>query len=592
MLFAWIALMALSCLSLNPQSWVRGLRRRPKPWFLLQAGRYVIGFVIGIVVIYFGLIDLSFTGLLSTFGVVVAINLIVTGLLESVQTIGTGKRVRYTFKLAKVQMATGALLLLVLLGLKLIYPLMVTKELATVGQIERSDEKIASVAEEAVRVVPHQSARYKSEIAFGNIENYSFYELGESNIQKIDDELYWVSPIEYANVWRWFRADHAPGYIMVSAEDPNAEARLVDGYEMKYVPSAFFHENLERHVRQAYGDVVLIGYSFEPDDEGRPYYAYSYARYEHYRAVPKAEGVILVDAETGEMEQYALGEQPDFVDRAIAPTLALDYAYWYGMYSNGLFNAWFAKEGVHEPTSKDDMLGVLGPEQEMYWMIDHMRPNQESNTMVGFTMVNARTGEATYYTGMSGMLNGRGAREVVNKSFQKEQWSGTQPVLYSVYGHYTWVVPVVDKNGLLREIAMVHAETGNISSAPSRKEVFLNYGQMLANDLGVDDYLPTDVLETKTVSGKVYRTSIGANEKYVRVLIEGESTVLEFDIAKHSDAVFIQPNDELEAEVSDTEENILRVESFTNKTMEKEFGAVEDFELNDVSEEEESETEE
>src|SRR5690606_3302051 len=108
---------------------------------------------------------------------------------------------------------------------------------------------------------PQQAANYRSEIAFGNIENYSFYELGDSNIQNIDGELYWVSPIEYANVWRWLRADHVPGYIMVSAEDPNGEARLVDDYEMKYVPSAFFHKNLERHVRQTYGDIVLVGYS-------------------------------------------------------------------------------------------------------------------------------------------------------------------------------------------------------------------------------------------------------------------------------------------------------------------------------------------
>ncbi len=58
--------------------------------------------------------------------------------------------------------------------------------------------------------------------------------------KRLTTNFFWVSPIEYSSIWRWIRADFAPGYVMVSAEDPNAEAMLVDEYEMTYVPSAFF----------------------------------------------------------------------------------------------------------------------------------------------------------------------------------------------------------------------------------------------------------------------------------------------------------------------------------------------------------------
>ncbi|RSL34184.1 hypothetical protein D7Z54_06360 [Salibacterium salarium] len=584
-MFSWIFIMALSCIELNPQVWVKGMKRGRR-FFIVQLGRYVIGLLLSFIIIYFLLIDISITGLMNTFGFIVAINLMISGLFHPAnRTDSKEEQLKNKKKTKRVplQSGIGFLFLIVLLFLNLVYPFTVTKDLAEMGEIETSTEPIESVTEEAVRSVPHTYARYKSEIVFGNIDNYSFYELGESSIQKIDDELFWVTPIEYASVWRWWRADSVPGYIKVSAENPNAEAQLVDDYEMKYVPSAFLNENLERHVRQKYEDVILMGASFEPNDDGKPYYAYSYAYYNHYRAGPDADGVILVDAETGEMEKYDLGEQPEFVDNAIDYRMALDYANWFGKYSNGLLNSIFAKEGVHEPTSDEEMIGVLGPDNDMYWMIDHMRPNQDSNTMVGFTMVNAQTGEATYYTGSSGLLNAGGAREVVNKSFQREQWSGTQPVLYSVYDSYTWVVPVVDQNGLMREIAMVHADTGTIAHGSTREEAFSSYRQTLANELDTDDYTPTDILEEETVEGTVYRVS-NINDQVIQVLISGESRVLEFDVTNIADVVFLREGDEIEADVVDTEENVLNVIDYTNVTIEDEFGGVEQFDIENETE--------
>ncbi|NGP44626.1 hypothetical protein G4V62_06525 [Bacillaceae bacterium SIJ1] len=581
----WILLGALVCLNVYPSAWQKAISGRERSFWKAQLVRYVIGLVVSFVLIYLLLIDWTWSGFLSSFGYVFALNLIITPFVklgEVKEEDAAEMSQKIAHKLHKRGIdgflnTFGFMLLAGLLFMHLVFPLTQAKELAQLGGIEPSDKQIESVTDEAVRSVPYSYARYKSEIVFGNIDNYSYYDLGESSIQKIDDELYWVSPIEYASIWRWWSADSSPGYIMVSAEDPNAEAQLVSDYDMKYIPSAYFGENLERHVRQKYKDVILIGKSFEPDDDGKPYYAYSYARYELFRSGPKAEGVILVDAVTGEMQDYALGEQPAFVDNAMHSSIALDYAKWYGKYRNGFWNSMFAKKGVHEPTSEDEMIGVLGSDGELYWMIDHMRPNQDSNTMVGFSMVNTSTGEFVYYTGSAGLLNARGAQEVVNKSFQREQWIGQQPVLYSVYDNYTWVVPVVDGNGLMREIALVHAESGKIASGKSRKEAFNRYRQMLAQELGQDDYLPSDVLEEETIEGEVYRMSQTFNNTLKQMLIRGEQRVIEVDVSKVPEAVFIQEGDTVRVKAIDTAENVLSVTELTNVTVEGEFGQVEDF---------------
>ncbi|TDQ40893.1 hypothetical protein [Aureibacillus halotolerans] len=571
-MFAWIVLGALTCLNLNVVTWRNALKVKKKSFFVMQVTRYVIGLIISFFLVYVLLIDRTMTGFITTFGYVIAINLLLTSVGEAYTKEGKRRKGKGTRS-----GLVGTVLLLGLLFMNFVYPWMHVKDLAALGGIKQSDEQIASVTEEAVRSVPYSYARYKSEIVFGNIENYSYYELGESSVQKIDGELFWVSPIEYANLWRWWSADSSPGYIMVSAEDPNAEAQLVDDHQMTYVPSAFFGENLERHVRQAYPEAILIDQSFEPNDEGKPFYAYSYASYSHYRSAPEAEGVILVDAITGEMQQYALGEQPEFVDNALHYKLALDYAKWYGKYRNGFWNSIFAKKGVHEPTSDEEMIGVLGENGELFWMIDHMRPNQDSNTMVGFSMVNTSTGEFVYYTGSAGLLNAKGAEEVVNKSFQREQWIGQQPVLYSVFDNYTWVIPVVDGNGLMREIALVHAETGKVAHGTSRKEAFDRYRQMLAQDLGQDDYLPSDVLEEETVEGEVYRISSTFSSTLIQMLVQGETRVIEIDVSKVPEAVFIQEGDVVRVKAIDTADNILSVTELTNVTVESEFGTVDEF---------------
>ncbi len=89
-----------------------------------------------------------------------------------------------------MQSGLGLLLFVGLIGMNVIYPLTVTKELSELGEIEVTTDQIESVTEESVRSVPYSYARYKSEIVFGNIDNYSFYELGETSIQKINDELF------------------------------------------------------------------------------------------------------------------------------------------------------------------------------------------------------------------------------------------------------------------------------------------------------------------------------------------------------------------------------------------------------------------
>ncbi|WP_096439311.1 hypothetical protein [Alteribacter populi] len=566
-MFIYILLTAL--LFLNPVlgMWVKALKnRQTAKYFLAENGvRYVFGLILSFMVLYVGLIDVTWHGILHSFAVIIIINLIASSLLS------------YYMEKKTTVSNTGAFIIGCLFAVGIsymwfVYPLQTASERHELPEAETELEVMESADEQNIRVVPHGNARYRSEIVFGDLDNSARYSLGASSIQKIDDELFWVSPIEYDGLYRWFSTDHVPGYIKISAEDPNDQAELVDEYEMKYVPSAYLGENAKRKVRSEYSDIIIVSESFEPDDNGHPYYVFAYGHYEFFRHGNKADGVVILDAVSGEMEQYSLNELPEFIDQGVAESTALDYATWYGQYGGGFWNRFIGRDGVHEPR-RDEMIGVFGADKDMHWFVDHERPRGSGNTMVGFSMVNARTGEMTYYGGEDarGILNGNAARDRVDRAFEREQWVGTQPVLYSIYGQYTWVVPVVDRNNGFQEIALVHADSGRVVHADSRREVFNEYQNFLATGLDSDKDVPTDLTNEVEETLVVDRITQASDEDgtIVLILFEGRDQVFTIPVNRSQLALFIEPGDELRVEYIDTEEDTIAIRAYENLSIER-----------------------
>ncbi|TMW72950.1 type II secretion system protein M [Alteribacter natronophilus] len=555
-------------LFLNPLLglWGKALKNRNAARAFLAENvlRYVTGVIVSFFIFYVGLIDFTWHGILNSFAVIIILNLILSA---------TASFYYYDRKVTWSNRAAFTLGCLAAVGMAymwLIYPMQTASDRHALPQAETEVEVMESADEENIRVVPYGNARYRSEIVFGDLDNSARYHLGESSIQTIDDELFWVSPIEFDGFFRWLTTDHVPGYIKISAEDPNDQAELVSEYEMSYVPSAYFGSNAKRMVRQEHEDIIIVSESFEPDDDGHPYYVFSYGYYEFFRHGNKADGVVVLDAVTGEMERYSLEDMPEFIDQGVAEQTALNYATWYGQYGGGFINRFIGRDGVTEPR-RDEMIGVFGAEREMYWFVDHERPRGSGNTMVGFSMVNARTGEMTYYGGQEarGILNGNAARDRVDRAFERERWVGTQPVLYSIYGQYTWVVPVVDRNNGFQKIALVHADSGRVVSADSRREVFNEYQNLLATGLDPDMDIPTDladeVEETLTVERVTQSTDEGGT--IVMILFEERNQIFTVPVNRSQLALFIEPGDELLVEYIDTGENMIAIQNYSNLSL-------------------------
>ena len=178
--------------------------------------------------------------------------------------------------------------------------------------------------------------------------------LGEPTIQTVNDKLVWVVPLQHSGFFKWLtNMAGTPGYIVVSATN-SQDVEYVDDYNIKYQPNAYIFSDLTFHTR--YTAALFTGvtdYSFELDDTGRPHWVITTYKYTRGFALPEATGVIVMDAETGKSNRYALEDVPAWVDRVQPEDFILTQINNKGKYVHGIFN-WADKDKYQ--TSEGDII--------------------------------------------------------------------------------------------------------------------------------------------------------------------------------------------------------------------------------------------
>lgn len=551
-----IYFLSLLALTLNPFVWKKNIKN--KRFIAAQTGRLVLGLLLVFLTTYFGLIDHTWQAFLSYGSLFWGFFLLLDMMYKKEKTVS-------------VNAAAGLLLLLFFAYLHFLYPLTVTKAkydfAAAKTTIVAKTE--ASMDEQHIPVVPEKYARYKSEKVLGELSHVSYYELGHTSLQKIDGHLYWVTPIEYSGFFKWLKSHKIPGYIRMSAENENANAVLVKK-AMTYVPSAYYSENLKRHVRAQHQTPILFDPSFEPDESGKPYYVVAYGYYQKVRQIPEIQGVYVVDPQNGKVRSYSLKELPHFIDQAIPSTVAEAWNTWYGENVHGFWNKLFAQEDMKKPTEwsqSDEVNGVFDHNLELNWFTDFTRPKSGSGAMVGYSMLNTRTGKMTYYASANGLLNGKSAMNVAEKTFKQNKYEAGIPNLYTIYGQETWVVPLMDSNHVLRELMLIHGKNENVYSAETDKRtLFDSYKYALATKLGDDHAVPTDSALLKKLTGSVthvYRYYDGeAHQTVTQFMVDSSEKIFTVASGQNPYSVFLKAGVQVSFQYVDTNERVSAVKTF------------------------------
>jgi hypothetical protein len=416
-----------------------------------------------------------------------------------------------------------------------------------------------------VRVVPEESAIFAGEKVVGQLGAY--YRVGTYNVQSENGRLVWVAPLNFQGVIQWISRRTSPGVVIVDAENPDAPAELRTRAPLRFVPSALFNENLRRHVWLRYGDELLLEETLQLDTHGNPWYLVTLGRPTIGWSGERVTAVVLVDPTSGAMERIPreqFDRLPAWVSRVYPPDLVVEYNDWFGRYVHGWWNAQVAKRDVHLP-AREDVFGILLADRRFVWFVDHTSPNRTDASMTGFTYTDSRTGAMTYYTSSGGEYNSAAAEDAVggNPVIKQGRLVPTQPILYSLFGQNTWVVPAVADNGKFQTLALVqaaggHVVVGNSGAASPAQDAFATYRAYLGD-------LSAGTNPTPRVSGTIDRFAF-ANGRVWFTLRERRGVYTIVD-QTGPDVLLARPGDKVSFETARDDSGASLVRAFTDASI-------------------------
>jgi len=327
-----------------------------------------------------------------------------------------------------------------------------------IGQVKAGDKltnHIAPISINKVRVVDEDLAYLLGEKILGSDPALgSKSELGEFFIQKVGDDLYWVAPLLHSGFFKWLNnSEGTEGYVMVSATNER-DVKLVQNLngkdlKIKYQPEAYFGSQIERHAYfNGYATTGLADFNFEIDDNGKPFWvATKYDKKVGFSG-NDATGIVLIDAQTGNITDYTIANAPKWVDRIQPISFVIDQLSDWGEYVHGYWN-WSNDDKL---MITEDLTLVYGEDGRSYWYTGVSSVGKEESA-VGFVLVDTRTKETTIYH-QSGATE-YAAQSSAEGKVQEKGYNASLPVPYTINGIPTYVMALKDGGGLVKMYAMV-----------------------------------------------------------------------------------------------------------------------------------------
>lgn len=365
-----------------------------------------------------------------------------------------------------------------------------------------------------------------------------------------------VSPLNYADVFKWW-SNHdtgIPAYVIVNMSTQDTQiVRLED--PIYYSDSDPFFNNVDRHVQLSHPFYIFGEKSFEIDDNGKPYWIYPVIDYTvGLFGGETVSRVVLCDASTGECQDLAIDEVPQWVDRAYPADLLIQQYNWSGALSGGWINSWLGQSGVKQTTPGSD--GQLGynyiAKDDDVWVYSGVTSATADNSIIGFVLINQRTAESKFYP-VAGATE-ESAMSSAEGQVQNLKYESTFPLLINVDNQPTYFMALKDNAGLVKKYAMIDIQRyQNVAVGDTLEETEKSYKKLLrANGVSTDDdsgkATKTDGTATGTIS-LISPVVLDGNSHYY-VMLNGDGTLYDCPVANVVDIVRYKEGDSVTLTVS------------------------------------------
>lgn len=369
--------------------------------------------------------------------------------------------------------------------------------------------------------------------------NYSTYlQPGPATLQYVDSQMWYVFPLEFDGAGNKARLHGiVPGYIMVSAEDPDAIP--VEHYDGLYsmVISLGGGQGSEPGrwaYSHGYSGYLLDDPTLEINDQGLPFYTVTLLSPRVGWTFDAPVGVLVINAHTGQINRYALGDVPDWVDRVYSQQMAMTIANWYGEYSQAGFQGIGSSNANRFQVSGGPVMVYTGTGHPAWRMLLTSYNNDSSVSKI--IEMNAATGAMRIYTPQLPM----GIETPVIQAFDNASGVGATLVkadhyqavdltLHVIYGHLTWMATYEPEGSNpsfvgLGFVYAYQATANNVVFGSSKSAALQNYLTQLASQASANGAAPEQGGQYQTITGKI--TAIGwdvaGGQKYWYITLAGQ----------------------------------------------------------------------
>lgn len=337
-----------------------------------------------------------------------------------------------------------------------------------------------------------------------------------------------VSPLGYADLFKWFTNREAgiPAYALVNMTTQDAEIVKLDDNPIHYSQSEPLMRNIDRHVQLSYPFYMFDEKSFEIDEDGHPWWICPVQT----RTIGLFGGttinrVVMCDATTGETQDLAIGDVPQWVDRAYPAELLIEQYNWSGKYKDGWLNSVFGQSGVVQTTPGSD--GNVGynyiAKDDDVWVYTGVTSATADNSIVGFVLVNQRTAESHFYS-VAGATEAS-AMQSAEGQVQNLRYQATFPLLINVSNQPTYFMALKDDAGLVKQFAMIDIQRyQNVAVGDTVAACQKSYEALLAtNGVAADGGESAGALEQNGTVRSVVQAVVDGNSHFYVTLAEDQN---------------------------------------------------------------------
>ena len=337
-----------------------------------------------------------------------------------------------------------------------------------------------------------------------------------------------VSPLGYADLFKWFTNREAgiPAYALVNMTTQDAEIVRLEDNPIHYSESEPLVRNIDRHVQLSYPFYMFDQKSFEIDDEGHPWWICPVqSRTIGLFGGTTIERVVMVDATTGETQDLAIEDVPQWVDHAYPTDLLLEQYNWSGKYKDGWLNSVFGQKNVVQTTPGTD--GNPGynyiAKDDDVWVYTGVTSATADNSIVGFVLINQRTAESHFYP-VAGATE-ESAMQSAEGQVQNLRYQATFPLLINVSGQPTYFMALKDNAGLVKQFAMLDIQRyQNVAVGNTVAECQKAYQALLAtNGVLAESGVDTGAVEKQGTIAHIAQAVVEGNSHFYVKLDDGSA---------------------------------------------------------------------